>query len=78
MKHTGHVWHMALMAGIVVVAIWLGAAGSAALLFAALTCAVMLAVLAWFVVSSTRTVSARRIDEPDRREPFASPEPDRR
>lgn len=44
-KNNSHAWHMVLVAGIVAVAVWLGAAWSAALVFAALTCAAMMLVL---------------------------------
>lgn len=77
-KSSSHVWHMVLVAGIVVVAIWLGAAWSSALLFAALTCAAMLGALVWFVMRSTRAMPARSLDEFRQREPFVPPEPDRR
>jgi hypothetical protein len=58
-KSSSHIWHMVLVAGIVVGAVWLGAAWSSALLFAALTCAAMLGVLVWFVVSATRAGASR-------------------
>ncbi len=77
-KGSSHVWHMVLVAGVVVVAIWLGAAWSTALLFATLTCAAMLAVLVWFVVTSTRALPARGFDERGKRGSFAPLEPDRR
>ena len=78
LKSGSHVWHMVLAAGVVMVAIWLGAAWSTALLFATLTCAAMLGALVWFVVSSTRATPAQSFEEPRRRVPFAPPEADRR
>ena len=53
-KSSSHVWHMVLVAGVVVVAVWLGAAWSTAFLFSALICAAMLGALVWFMVRSTR------------------------
>ena len=54
LKNSSHVWHMVLVAGVVVVAVWLGAAWSTAFLFSALICAAMLGALVWFMVRSTR------------------------
>jgi Flp pilus assembly protein TadB len=68
LKVSSHVQHMVLVAGIVVVAVWMGAAGSTALLFAAVTCAAMLGALLWFVVTATRD------DERHRAEPSDLPE----
>lgn len=54
LKSSSHVWHMALVAGVVVAAVWLGAAWSTAFLFSALICAAMLGGLVWFMVRSER------------------------
>ena len=54
LKSSSHVWHMVLVAGVVVVAVWLGVAWSTAFLFSALICAAMLGALVWFMVRSTR------------------------
>ena len=72
LRSSSHVWHMVLVAGIVVVAIWLGAAWSSALLFAALTCGAMLGVLVWFVLK------ANADDGRGQQESLASPAADRR
>ena len=72
LKSSSHVWHMVLVAGIVVVAVWLGAAWSSALLFAALTCGAMLGVLVWFVLK------ANADDGQGQRETLPPPAADRR
>lgn len=53
LKSSSHVWHMVLVAGVAVVAVWLGAAWSTAFLFSVLICAAMLGALVWFLVRST-------------------------
>lgn len=73
LKSSSHVWHMVLVAGIVVVAVWLGAAWSSALLFAALMCGAMVGVLVWFVLTMNRADG-----QGQREESLAPPAADRR
>lgn len=54
LKSSSHVWHMVLVAGVVVAAVWIGASWSTAFLFSTLICAAMLGALVWFMVTSTR------------------------
>jgi hypothetical protein len=68
-KHSGHVWHMALMVGIVVAAFWLGAGAGGALLLALLACTAMMVALVWIAVRPTRvgTVEPLPVDRPTHR-----------
>jgi hypothetical protein len=72
-KSSSHVWHMVLVAGIVVGAVWLGAAWSSALLFAALTCAAMLGAVVWFVLRSVREGASEFASRGVRRNHHARP-----
>ena len=68
-KHSGHVWHMVLMVGIVVAAFWLGAGAGGALLLALLACTAMMVALVWIAVRPTRvgTVEPLPVDRPAHR-----------
>ncbi len=63
-KHSGHVWHMVLMIGIVVAAFWLGAGAGGALLLALLACTAMMVALVWIAVRPTRVEVIDPTDRP--------------
>ena len=80
-KRSGHVWHMVLMAGIVVVALWMGAGAAGALLLALLACAAMMVAMVWIALRATHvgTVDQAPVDRPPHhREAAASPDVRRR
>jgi hypothetical protein len=54
MKPNGHVWHLVLMVGVVIAALWLGAGAGGAVVIALLACTAMMVALVWIVMRSTQ------------------------